>query len=388
MWSGKEVFGLIEQGENSRVEFKSAAVRPDALAREIVAFANAHGGALLIGVEDDGTVTGSERSDLDEWLANVLRHNVIPALTVDCGKVKIEDATVFAIEVPKGKDRPYQTQDGQYWLRVGSANRTATKEELSRLFQQAGLIHFDISPVSDSAPDSIDHRLVDQYYRTYYEIPFSDLSPPEQETVLLNADILCEFEERHVATVGGLLMFGRDPQRRLPHASVMFAAFKGNAITDELADKKEVAGALPELIDKTVGLIELFLPLASTIEGTRRKEQRLIPAKVVREAVVNAVAHRDYSLSGRKIQVRLFRDRLEIVSPGQLPNTLTLEKIRYGNSAPRNIFLIKYLDNMRYFDGLGRGIPMIIREMAEQVTFTEDGELFKATLRFHAQSPG
>lgn len=182
----------------------------------------------------------------------------------------------------------------------------------------------------------------------------------------------------HSTIVGG---FGRDPQRRLPHASVMFAAFKGNAITDELADKKEVTGTLPELIDKTTGLIELFLPLASTIEGTRRKEQRLIPAKVVREAVVNAVAHRDYSLSGQKTQVRLFRNRLEIISPGQLPNTLTLEKIRCGNSAPRNIFMIKYLDNMRYFDGLGRGVPMIIREMGERVEFAEEGELFKATMR-------
>jgi ATP-dependent DNA helicase RecG len=242
---------------------------------------------------------------------------------------------------------PYQTNDGKYWIRVGPTNRTATKEELSRLFQPAGLIHFDISPVADSGLEAIDAHLVDAYYRTYYEIPFAELSAPERETILLNADILCEFEGRQVATVGGLLMFGRQPQRRLPQSSVMFAVFKGDELTDDLADKKEVTGTLPELIDKTVGLIELYLPVASTIEGTRRKEQRLVPRKVVREAMVNAVAHRDYSLSGRKIQVRLFRHRLEIVSPGRLPNTLTLEKIRYGNSAPRNLFLVKYLDNMR-----------------------------------------
>jgi ATP-dependent DNA helicase RecG len=251
-------------------------------------------------------------------------------------------------QFPKGKDRPYQTTDGKYWIRVGSTNRTATKEELSRLFQQAGLIHFNISPVADSGAEGIDLALVDDYYRVYYEeIPFSDLSPPEQASILRNADILCEFEGRAVATVGGLLMFGKQPQRRMPHASVMFAVFKGTEITDDLADKKEVTGTLRELIDKTVGLIELYLPVASVIEGARRKETRLIPHKVIREAVVNAVAHRDYSLSTRKIQVRLFRDRLEISSPGRLANTLTLEKIRYGNSAPRNLFLVKFLDNMR-----------------------------------------
>jgi len=121
----------------------------------------------------------------------------------------------------------------------------------------------------------------------------------------------------------------------------------------------------------------LFLPVSSSIEGNQRKENILIPHKVVREAVVNAVAHRDYSISQRKITVYLFQDRLEITSPGNLPNTLTLDKIRYGNSAPRNMFLVKYLDNMRYFDGLGRGIPMIIKAMGDKVVFEEIGVLFK-----------
>ncbi|OQX01840.1 MAG: hypothetical protein BWK73_44710 [Thiothrix lacustris] len=373
---------LISQGENAQIEFKSVAVRPDAIAREMVAFANTLGGTLLIGVEDDGTVSGINTSSLDEWVANISRNNITPALQVSVEHIVLSDKTLCVVTVPKGRDKPYQTLDGKYWLRVGSTNRMATKEELSRLFQQAGLVHFDTASVADTGIEGIDFRLVDHYYRTYYETAFLDLSTDEQQSLLLNADILTEFEGVQVASVGGLLMFGKQPQRRLPHSSIMFAVFKGADITDDLADKKEVIGTLPELIDKTVGLVQLFLPNPSTIEGTRRTETVLIPLKVIREAVVNAVAHRDYSLSQRKIQVYVFSDRVEITSPGKLANTLTLAKIRYGNSAPRNIFLMKFLDNLRYFDGLGRCIPMMLKLMNERIVFEEIGELFRVTLRF------
>ncbi len=374
---------LIAQGENTQIEFKSAEVRPDAIAREISAFANTLGGTLLIGVEDDGSISGIKTPTLDEWIANISRNNILPALQVSIEHLAIDNKTICVITIPKGKDKPYQTLDGKYWLRIGSTNRIATKEELSRLFQQAGLVHFDTAPITDTGIEGIDLRLVDSYYHTYYETDVLDLPFKEQENLLKNADILTELEEKTVATVGGLLMFGKQPQRRLPHSSIMFAVFKGTDITDDLIDKKEIVGTLPELIDKTVTLLQLFLPNASTIEGTRRQETTLIPLKVLREAVVNAVVHRDYSLSQRKIQIHVFSDRLEITSPGKLANTLTLSKIRYGNSAPRNIFLIKFLDNMRYFDGLGRGIPMMLKLMQERIRFAEIGELFRVTLSFN-----
>lgn len=373
---------LIAQGENAQVEFKSGDVRPDAVAREITAFANTLGGTLLIGVEDNAVITGINGGSLDEWIANISRNNIVPALQVGIDHFAVEGKTVCVVTVPKGKDKPYQTLDGKYWLRVGSTNRTATKEELSRLFQQAGLVHFDTAPVADTGLEGIDLRLVDHYYRTYYETAFLDLSCDEQQNLLKNADILTELEEKQVATVGGLLMFGKQPQRRLPHSSIMFAVFKGNDLTDDLIDKKEIIGTLPELIDKTVALLQLFLPNPSTIEGTRRRETTLIPLKVLRESIVNAVVHRDYSLSQRKIQVHVFSDCIEITSPGKLANTLTLSKIRYGNSAPRNIFLVKFLDNLRYFDGLGRGIPMMIKLMQSRIQFEEIGELFRVILRF------
>jgi len=371
------VHQLIRQGESSQVEFKSAAVRPEKVAREIVAFANYQGGILLIGVEDDGVISGVSRPDMEEWIANITRHQIIPALNLLTLTIDIQGQIIWVVEIPKGSDKPYQTIDGKYWIRVGSTNRIASKEELSRLFQQSGLVHFDIAPVVDSYFKDLDLSAISSYYQTYYEIPFADLSATEQENILHNADILTQSEGQTVTTVGGLLLFGKQPQRRLPQAAITFAVFKGMEMTTELIDKKEITGTLPELIDKTVDLVQLLVPVSSYIEGNQRQENILIPRQVIREAIVNAVAHRDYSISQRKIMVYLFQDRLEITSPGQLPNTLTLDKIRYGNSAPRNMFLVKYLDNMRYFDGLGRGIPMIIKAMGNKVEFAEIGILFK-----------
>jgi len=374
---------LIDQGESGSLEFKEEQVRPESLAREMVAFANTLGGIILIGVADDGVITGiSKAAEIEQRVINVARHSVMPALCPTVESVVLEGKSVCVITVGKGTAKPYQTLEGKFLLRVGSTNRQATKEELSRLFQAAGLVHFDISPVEGTGFDDLDPARLQDYWQSCYQIPYGDLERDEQFNILRNTDILAPLENQWVASVGGLLLFGRQPQRRLPHSAISFAVFDGDDITDELLDKKELTGTLPELIDQGGALIRLFLPRPSIVNGLRREEQEKIPPKVIREALVNAVCHRDYSLVSRKIQVFVYRNRVEIRSPGPLPNTLTLEKIRYGNSATRNFFLLKYLDNLRYVDGLGRGIPMILREIGERAQFEEIGELFVLKLAF------
>jgi ATP-dependent DNA helicase RecG len=138
-----EIQSLIEQGENGAVEFKRADVRPESLAREITAFSNTNGGSILIGVDDNGTLTGiGSRKNIEEWAANVVRNNVVPATRPEISLCMFGSEQLLIIEVPRGPDKPYQTIDGKFWVRVASTNRMATKEELSRLFQQAGLVHF------------------------------------------------------------------------------------------------------------------------------------------------------------------------------------------------------------------------------------------------------
>lgn len=382
-----QVLELISQGESSLLEFKEEQVRPESLAREMVAFSNTFGGTILIGVADNGTITGiSDVSTIEQRAINVARHSVIPALNPTVEFLTLQGKSICLITVDKGTAKPYQTLDGKFLIRVGSTNRQATKEELSRLFQAAGLVHFDISPVAGTGFDDLDPSRLHDYWQSCYQISYGDLERGEQLNILKNTDILTAWEDQWVASVGGLLLFGRQPQRRLPHSAISFAVFSGNDLTDELLDKKELTGTLPELIDQGGALIRLFLPRPSTVNGLQRTEQEKIPLKVIREALVNAVCHRDYSLINRKIQIFVYRNRVEIRSPGALPNTLTLEKIRYGNSAARNLFLLKYLDNLRYIDGLGRGIPMILREMGDRAHFSEIGELFVLKLAYSRQS--
>ncbi len=383
----EQIKQLIEQGENSAVEFKSLEVRPESLAREIVAFANSSGGTILIGVEDSGKITGVDQHQTETWVANIVRNNVIPAIAPQITEWELSQKKVLAIEVSRGLDKPYQTLDGKFWIRVGSTNRMATKEELSRLFQQAGLVHFDIAPLEQTSITDLDDRKLHEYWFTYYSINYLELEQEEQKRLLRNADILGLLEGEETVTVGGMLLFGKDPQRRIPQSFITFAVFDGLLLTDELLDKQNIGGTLPELIQQTHAKARIFVPKPSTLSGMQRVEVPMIPDKVIREALVNAVCHRDYSISNRRITVYVFRDRLEISSPGRLPNTLNLEKILTGNSAPRNQFLLKYLDNMKYIDGLGRGVPMIARETKGNFLYSEEGEILRLVLPFQAPVP-
>ncbi|EIC21292.1 RNA-binding domain-containing protein [Thiorhodovibrio frisius] len=373
---------LIAQGEHASLEFKLEDVRPESLAKELVAFSNTLGGTLLIGVADNSAILGvTDKAAIEQRVLNVARHNVVPAINPNLFWQTLDDKDICQVKVGKGTAKPYQTLDGKFLIRVGSTNRQATMEELSRLFQAAGLIHFDISPVQQTGLRDLDEAKLQAYWQTSYQIDFDSLDNHERTNLLLNADLLALHETVPVCTVGGLLMFGKQPQRRLPQSAIQFAVFDGLDLTAPLLDKKELSGALPDLIDNGAALIRLFLPNPSTINGLRRQEQDLMPPSVIREVLVNAVCHRDYSISQRRIQIFLFRDRLEVRSPGRLPNTLTLQKIRFGNSAPRNLLLLKYLDNMRYIDGLGRGVPLMIRALGERLSFAETGEIFSVVIR-------
>lgn len=383
MRSMAEIQSLIEQGENGGVEFKRSDVRPESLAKEIVAFSNTNGGTLLIGVDDNGTVTGiGSRKDIEEWAANVVRNNVVPATRPEISLCRFGGKQLLIIEVPRGLDKPYQTIDGKFWVRVGSTNRMATKEELSRLFQQAGLVHFDIAPLEGTQQADLDEKKLHDYWSDYYSIDYLAIEEVDKRRLLINADILLNREGEEQVSVGGLLLFGREPQRRLPQSALVFAVFDGAELIDDLLDKQEIVGTLPELIRQTRAKIRTFLPRPATFSGLQREERPAVSDNVIREAVVNAVCHRDYSIANRKTAVYIFRDRLEVISPGRLPNTLTIEKILTGNSAPRNHFLLKYLDNMKFIDGLGRGVPMMKREMGKRLRYQEEGEILRLILHF------
>lgn len=376
----KNIYELIKQGESSAVEFKGRNARAESIAREMVSFANTNGGVILFGVDDNGNIEGIDIKKPEEWISNIASHNVNPYIDHKITIQIIDGVKVAVINIEKGRHKPYQTVDGKFYLRVGSTNRIATKEQLSRLFQQAGLIHFDNSPVENSSFNDLDKIILHKYWSLYYQIDFLSMEQSEQINILLNSSILIEWENSVLCSVAGLLLFGKYPQQKILHASIIFAVFDGKDIDSPLNLKKEIEGTLTDQIEKTFSLIKTFLPNPSAIKGLKRIENNIVTDKALREIIVNSVLHRDYSIQSKKIHVYIFKDRLIFSSPGRIANSLTINHIRTGNSSPRNFLLLKFMDNMRYIDGLGRGIPMVIRELGNRVNFEEIGEDFRVTV--------
>ena len=374
----RDVIDIISQNENSAVEFKHDAVRPDSLAKEIVSFANTTGGSILIGVDDDGTITGTSKKE--EWVMNICRNNLNPAITCQADEYIINDKRILLVQVPKGKSKPYQTLDGKFYIRVGSTNRQATQSELMRLFQQSGFLHFDLNPVERASFNNLNKSKIDKYFQQY-SVEFTSEEEADQLRILRNTDIL---NDDNFPTVAGILLFGINPQRFIPFGRITFAHFVGTEITEELIDKQNIEGNLDEQIDKSLSVIKNNILSPSKIEGTKRKAlNKTYPDKVFRELLVNAVVHRNYSVNGSAIRIFMFDDRIEFISPGKLPNTVTIEKIKAGVSYAVNPVIVKFMENLRYIDKLGRGIPMVCKEaekLNKKISFKEIGEEFKIIL--------
>ncbi|MBU3917092.1 putative DNA binding domain-containing protein [bacterium] len=364
----------IPSSENQHIEFKSEKVSAKNLAEEIVAFANAEGGEIWLGIEDDRKITGISRS-YEEDVMNICREGVIPPIQPLYQQIDISGKSIACISISKGVDRPYYTSKNRYLIRVGSTKRIASREELIRLFQASGLFHYDIVEISQANLAQLDLSAISSYF-SRYQISFANESEEEKIRLLTASDIL---GDNGRPTVGGCLVFGISPEKTLPQAGIVFAHFAGNEMGAELIDKKEFGGSLPRQIDNALASIKANIVLPSTIQGTKRVEQKHYPDKVFRELLVNASVHRNYSIIGSQSRVFMFDDRIEFRSPGRLPNTVSIEKLSVGTSFSRNPLIVRLMENLNYMDKIGRGLPMVCQEakrLETKVEFIESGEEF------------
>ncbi|MFH1859415.1 MAG: RNA-binding domain-containing protein [bacterium] len=357
---------LIKNGEGSGVEFKQEEVTPEKIARTIVAMANRQGGFILLGVDDRGNICGLKKEKPEEWVMAISRNGVKPSIIVDYYCVQIKDLKVGIIKVPLGIDKPYYIEKDDrktYYVRAGSTNREATREELRRIYQASGLLHYDECGLLTSSPDDLDYSKLHSYFLDSRGIELSGLDNEETLRILINTDILFEEEGRKIATVGGILLFGKEPARVFPSAEVVFVAFSGKSIVDEILDRKILNGTLADNIDDVCRLIYANLSVPESIEGLKQKRDWPVPEKALREGIVNALVHRDYTISGASVRVFLFTDRLEIVSPGRPPNSVTAEKMKRGVRVHRNPLLVDVMEKLQYVQKAGLGIRMIFSEM-------------------------
>ncbi|HRP25829.1 RNA-binding domain-containing protein [Thauera sp.] len=373
-----ELIDLLSRGEDSRQQFKTDMNNADALAAEIVAFSNTAGGRIFIGVNDDGSVRGLSGADvarLNMLIANVASQVVRPAVNPLTENVPHPAGTVLVLSIAEGVNKPYMDKNGAIWVKNGSDKRRATsREELQRLFQQAGLVHADETPVAGLSAGDVDMPYFETFFEQQFGEPLAQHNQPLPQ--LLNNMNLMNQGQLNVA--GGLL-FAKSPHYALPAFIVKAVAFVGTQIEDErYIDSRDIAGKLADVFQQTLGFIVANTRAAQGEQGFNSQGQPEIPRIVWEELVANALIHRDYFVSA-PIRVLVFADRVEIISPGHLPNNLTIENIKAGNSNMRNPILASFAAKLLPYRGLGSGLLRSLRAWP-QIELIDDraGNLFKA----------
>jgi len=372
----------ILSGEDSQHQFKVDIHNADALAAEIVAMANSEGGTLFIGVNDDGSMTGLTSDDVarvNQLISNVASQHIRSPLAVRTENVRLDNGRiVIVLSVPKGIEKPYFDKNGIIWLKAGSDKRRIhSREELRRLFQSVDVIHADEVPTR-AGVDQLDRlRFRDFLSKSY------SMAMPDQEGELLrllqNMNLACEDGHLNLA---GVLLFAEQPEWIKPEFIVKAIAYPGNRIdVADYLDSEDFSGSMRKIFDDSMAFISRNLRKVQHGQSINTLGQPEIPRIVFEELLVNALVHRDYFICAT-IRITVFEDRIEIISPGHLPNHLTVEKIRSGNSNLRNPILASFVaKGLLPYRGLGSGIRRSL-EAWQSIDFEDDrdGCTFKVTV--------
>jgi ATP-dependent DNA helicase RecG len=382
--TANDILALIAGGEGPTVEFKRDVTQRSDTAGELIAFANSSGGMLLVGVEDDGQIVGVPDPDaVMNTLANISRDNCRPSLYPLIERVEINGLHVVAVRVDKRAGPPYENNSGQCYIRVGATKQLASPQQRARLLQQAGLYHFDETPVGGTTLQDLDRDAFRRYFEAIARQPLESIGLP-WERLLEGTRVATTVDGVQRLTVAGLLVFGLEPQRHLRQSRVSAVRFLGDEATADRLSPQELNGTLPQLAQQVEDYALQYTGVYSRIEGLVRSDKPFYPSPVIREAIVNAIAHRDYGIAGSQVRVFIFDNRFEVRSPGGLPNSMTLESIRLYNHESRNPLIAQFLSRLGLMEEFGTGIPTMIRLMKEhnntEPEFAVEGEEFVVRL--------
>ncbi len=400
-----ELLEIIENQENSWVEFKRDDIRSEQLAKEIVAMLNFEGGRVLLGVEDDGTITGLQRENTEERVINIARDKIHPPVLPAYEQVKIKDNLfVGVIAFDRGVSKPYMLKHNNsqdVFIRRGSISDPATREEQARLYQEGSMMHAEVMPVPKTNFDSLDLARLQNYLQDILNDSGVPKTKKDWITRLKNLNFMTDgIQDKPVCTIAGLVLFGINPRRMLRQAGIRLIFFdslnkqyqaKLDTILDapllgrfkvEKMDKQLIDAGL---IEKCLEEIELFITKEPNEidDNFRRPKERFYPFEAVRELLINALAHRDWI---RFVDVEIFgyKDRLEIISPGSLPNSMTVEKMLAGQRSYRNSIIVDVLRDYGYVDAKGMGIRSkvipALKKNKMEYEFESAEDYFKSTL--------
>ncbi len=388
---------LIKAGQNSRLAFLDKA-DAKTIAETLVAFANSEGGTIIIGLTQDGKVSNTKlNSDVLEHILREAEKLCSPTvvtgnweeLTLKCADLEqgaksnaeptpaeplsppspaestpAPTCTVYALRIPRSVEL-HALNDGRVLIRTDIKNRPLGGQEILRLASTKTTGDYETEAVMNVARSDFNNRMIDEYLEKRAERtkhPHSgDLDALLQE--------IGAIDEHGNFTAAGVLMFCDYPQQWIPQSSVVFAKFVGKTPRGEsglagYTRREELTGPLPRLIESAWNLIWSEMAVGAVVTGLKREEDYEYPQFAVREAIVNAICHRDYRLKGRRIEIRMYSDRLEVISPGGLPGFITVDNIKDEHFS-RNPRLVNGLFQWGYIEELGLGIDRMIEVMQQ-----------------------
>ncbi len=367
-----ELIDIIKAGENSRVEFKQDIKHQDSLLQEIVAFANTEGGRIIIGVHDKTFqiigLTKEQKDNIDTKIANITNDLIRPFLQIITDTTLIDNKLLLIITIPKGINQPYNTK-GAIYIRQGTTKRLLSdKDEILRFYQSSGNLYADEMIVENTSIKDVDLNKI----KNYLSVQKKNVSNIDKQ-LLINLGVL----KNGKLSLGGLLFFGNNPQQYKPVFLIKAVSFFGNSIGGkDYRESLNIQGTIPEMFDAGVRFFKNNLKYTQQDQNVNLPGILEIAQVAIEELLQNALVHRDY-LRNSPIRLLIFDNRIEIISPGKLPNNLTVENIKLGNAVARNNLLVSYCSKIMIYSGLGSGITRSL-EAQPNIEFNNDidGEQF------------
>jgi len=367
---------FFRESEGKTLEFKENTKGLQGILKTVVAFANTSGGIIVIGVKDKSKEVLGLKNPLleEEKLANSISDSILPLLVPEIELITYRNKELIIIRVPHVAGPFFLKKEGLNkgtYVRFGSTNRLVDEEMMSSLKLVASNRTFDELPFKGN----IDKELIKSAFQWINK-------DPNDKTCQMLGIYTNQFGKQ-VPTIGGILLFGINRQENFPDAIIRLACFKSSS-KEVIIDSIEITSALPFAIIQGIQFIERHVSVESKIGKVFRKDIPTYPPFAIREALINAIVHSDYSMKGCHIQVAIFSDRIEITNPGGLPFGQTIKKALNGYSRLRNRVIGRVFRELKLIEQWGSGLQRIIETCKKmglkEPIFEEENNQFRITL--------
>ncbi|MDA3915603.1 MAG: helix-turn-helix domain-containing protein [Deltaproteobacteria bacterium] len=351
---------LLEQPEGNTIEFKQDLSSSKSMMKALVAFANTAGGRLIIGVSDDRQILGVEDPlSQEERLCSMIADSIVPRLVPNIEMITIEDKTLLIAEVFLSSSRPHflrsEGAETGVYVRLGSTNRQADQELIAELRRTVEGVAFDEMPMPELSIDDLDTKAIAQSVREKY---------PVDKTELQTLKLLVSHQGRLVPSKGAIILFGRERNLSFSDVWVQCGRFTGTDKSD-IFDHIEIYDHLPLAVDSIMLFLKKHAMRGADFSEIRRKDVWSIPLGILREVVINALVHADYSQRGAPIRIAFFDDRIEIENPGILMPGMTIKDMKQGISRIRNPVIARFFREMNLIEQWGTGVPRMFKQAQE-----------------------